>query len=265
MESELTIHPCMTPQSTLVNRSLADWSLATVWSWVGAMWLGSVAVVFAIDHGCSESLKLTPVSGELRRMISTMEHFGTPYGALLILITLWVVVPHARSRLLRTLCAALAAGIAANIIKLLVARTRPNAFDFNLPIWESFVGLGQSLAGGSQQQSFPSAHTAFAFGFAVMLGELFPTGRRWFFCLGAMVALQRVVSRAHFPSDVLVGAGVGVITARCYAGTTLIARLCDRIEARLFPSSLECGSSLSNSSRIESVGPVPVHTHSPPM
>jgi membrane-associated phospholipid phosphatase len=79
----------------------------------------------------------------------------------------------------------------------------------------------------SSLQSFPSAHTAAAFGLAVGLGVLFPQGRRWWLLLAAGCGLQRVMASRHFPSDVLVGAGIGLI-----AGAVAARRIAGMSEQR---------------------------------
>ena len=165
-------------------------SLLHSWLRAGGLLLLSGLCVALVDDPVSSSVRQHRVTGELRNLFQAVEHFGTPYGAVLILVTAWIVVPQVRTRVVRTLCAAIAAGLLANLVKLCVSRTRPIAFDFDNSIWMSFTGLFRWGAGGSGQQGFPSAHTAFAISFAVMLGEMFPVARRWFLCLGALVAVQ---------------------------------------------------------------------------
>ena len=200
----------------------------------GGLLLLSAASTLLLDHPCAGFLRRHVPSGEVMNLFQAVEHFGTPYGALLVLITAWIIVPQVRTRVVRTISAAIAAGLLADGVKLCVSRTRPGSFDFDQSILSSFHGLFQWGAGGSGQQSFPSAHTAFAVSFAVLLGEMFPVARRWFLGLAAMVAMQRVLSSAHYPSDAFAGAAIGFLTARCYAGTTFISRICEIVEARLF-------------------------------
>jgi membrane-associated phospholipid phosphatase len=68
-------------------------------------------------------------------------------------------------------------------------------------------------------QSFPSAHAATAVGLACGMTAVYPHAR-WVFALAAMMAaLQRLVTGAHYPSDVLAGAAIG-----CLAGALLWRR-----------------------------------------
>ena len=209
--------------------------LVHTWLTAGGLLLFSAASVAVLDQAVSRSLSRHHLPDELVDLFQAAEHFGTPYGAVLILVTVWLTHPALRSRVSRTFFAAITAGLLADLIKLCVSRTRPKAFDFDLSIQSSFTGLFPWGAGGSVQQGFPSAHTAFAMAFAVMLGELFPKARSWFLGLGVLVALQRVTTLAHFPSDVLAGAAVGLVTARYFLGTTPLGLVYDRMERHFFP------------------------------
>lgn len=213
--------------------SISDHPVSRSWWVAGCLLLLSATSMALLDHACSGYLQAHPPTGEVMSFFQAAEHFGTPYGALLILVSVWIVLPQVRTRVVRTISAAIAAGLLADLVKLCVSRTRPNVFDFDQSIWTSFTGVFQWGAGGSRHQGFPSAHTAFAISFAVMLGEMFPVARRWFLCLGSLVALQRVVSCAHFPSDVLAGSAIGYVTARYYAGTTFVSQICESVETRL--------------------------------
>jgi membrane-associated phospholipid phosphatase len=100
------------------------------------------------------------------------------------------------------------AGIVGEIVKLLVRRDRPGmhggAYAFRAFTdrpW-STVGLGM-----------PSSHAAVAFGAAAALSRLFPGARPVWYALAFACGLTRLLARAHFLSDVFVGAAIGVATA----------------------------------------------------
>jgi membrane-associated phospholipid phosphatase len=139
------------------------------------------------------------------------EPFGHAAGVVLIAATVLVLDPQRRRWAASLcLCGALSGGLLANVAKLLVGRTRPRNFDFAaINVWDTFAGLLPLGHGGSAAQSFPSAHTATATGLAVALAALYPRGRWWFAALAAMVAIHRVETSAHYPSDVCAGAIVG--------------------------------------------------------
>lgn len=61
--------------------------------------------------------------------------------------------------------------------------------------------------------SFPSGHTLHAFAFAALLSGFHPALAPLLWSFAVLVALSRVVLGLHFPSDVVVGALLGVGTA----------------------------------------------------
>ena len=64
------------------------------------------------------------------------------------------------------------------------------------------------------EHSFPSGHTMHAVAFATLLSAYYP-GLAWIvWPFAALVAASRVVLGLHFPSDVVVGAALGGVTAR---------------------------------------------------
>lgn len=94
-------------------------------------------------------------------------------------------------------------GIAAQVIKHLVGRMRPRfltelgAFDF----------LGPTLHRGAD--SFPSGHTTSAFAAAMALGLVTPRFRMPLFVFAILIAVSRIATGNHFPSDVIAGAALG--------------------------------------------------------
>ncbi|MGE0461736.1 MAG: phosphatase PAP2 family protein [Vicinamibacterales bacterium] len=58
--------------------------------------------------------------------------------------------------------------------------------------------------------SFPSGHTAAAFAGALAAGRLFPRARIAWWLLAGGIALSRVYVGAHWPTDVLSGAALGL-------------------------------------------------------
>lgn len=146
----------------------------------------------------------------VRELMSLAEAFGHGVGVTLVLATVSTLDPACRGALPRSIAAIIAAGCGANLIKLLVSRSRPSATDLiQLDSWHTFAGWFPLGKNGSLWQSFPSAHTATAVGLALVLAWLYPQGRRLFALFAIAVGCQRVLGGAHFPSDVLAGAAVG--------------------------------------------------------
>jgi diacylglycerol kinase (ATP) len=100
-------------------------------------------------------------------------------------------------------------GIAVEIpVKRLFGRQRP----FQAIVLAPVIG---PKPGG---YSFPSAHTAVSFAAAWLLGRECPRWRGAFYGLAALVGLSRVYLGAHYASDVLVGALVGLVMAPAARG-----------------------------------------------
>jgi undecaprenyl-diphosphatase len=59
----------------------------------------------------------------------------------------------------------------------------------------------------------PSGHATTAFAVLVAFGTLWPRGRTLLWIYALLIAASRVVVTAHYPSDVLAGAVVGVVGA----------------------------------------------------
>jgi len=70
-----------------------------------------------------------------------------------------------------------------------------------------------SIITPSDQFSFPSGHTSAAFMMATLLGYYFPPLIIPLYCWATLVGCSRVVLGVHFPTDILVGALLGICTA----------------------------------------------------
>lgn len=95
-------------------------------------------------------------------------------------------------------------GLVAEVLKLLLRRERPGAHD-GLYGFRPFDERTWSTAG----LALPSSHTMVAFAGAAMFARLYPRARWIGYSLAAGCAITRVLSRAHFVSDVVLGAGAG--------------------------------------------------------
>ena len=71
-----------------------------------------------------------------------------------------------------------------------------------------------------------------AVGLAAALIWLYPQGRFLFILLTVLVGCQRIVSGAHYPSDVLVGAAVGCLISTLFLHVGLLPKWFDRWEQR---------------------------------
>ena len=89
------------------------------------------------------------------------------------------------------------------VLKNSLKRNRPEAALINF----------HSIITPSDQFSFPSGHTSAAFMMATLLGYYFPLLMMPLYCWAILVGCSRVVLGVHFPTDILVGALLGMSTA----------------------------------------------------
>lgn len=70
---------------------------------------------------------------------------------------------------------------------------------------------------GSDSHSFPSGHTAWAFMGATMAAYELGGTSGWYafgaYTLATGIAVERVMDRHHYPTDVMAGAGIGIVSA----------------------------------------------------
>ncbi|MDA8163302.1 MAG: phosphatase PAP2 family protein [Desulfobacteraceae bacterium] len=97
------------------------------------------------------------------------------------------------------------AGVAVESIKHLAGRARPWLTD-------RLVFIGPSLKNG--YDSFPSGHATLVFCFAYIVSRYFPNLRAVSYAMACLIGLERVEYMAHFPSDVIMGAALGILTGK---------------------------------------------------
>lgn len=103
----------------------------------------------------------------------------------------------------RTVLAIAAAGIAANVLKVVAGRARPRALDTG--VWGFHF-----LEFGYRFNSFPSGHAAIAAAVAASICLARPAAWPLAAVLWLALAGGRVLTGSHFVSDVLAGGAVGV-------------------------------------------------------
>lgn len=112
-----------------------------------------------------------------------------------------------RSNVFFIFCSILAAGLVVQVTKVLVGRTRPilfEALDFSGFYPPSFDWVFNSM---------PSGHTAISFAGLVMIGMLVPRIKSLAWILAVLIGVSRVAQGAHWPSDVILGAFMGMMMA----------------------------------------------------
>src|ERR1700690_2492807 len=95
-----------------------------------------------------------------------------------------------------------------HVIKLVLGRRRPRD-DMEMGLY----GF-QPFAFNLEYNSFPSGHALTICCVAVIFTCVWPNWWPAFFAIAALLAVTRALLTAHFLSDVLIGAGIGLIAAR---------------------------------------------------
>ncbi|WP_128294200.1 phosphatase PAP2 family protein [Afifella aestuarii] len=126
----------------------------------------------------------------------------------------------------------LAAGLIVVVLKYVIGRARPKLFDTEgLAAFHPF-SFDPSWA------SFPSGHATNVAALGVALALLFPRARIVILTGAFWIAVSRLATRSHYPTDVvagfLLGGAVAWLTARIFAERRLVFRLdaAGRIERR---------------------------------
>ncbi|MBI4273661.1 MAG: phosphatase PAP2 family protein [Rhizobiales bacterium] len=178
--------------------------------------------MFLFDAAMAAGARLVP------RWIGFLFHTITDFGKSgwflwpigIVLIAMAVIGALALTRVNRLVLAALAArlmfiflaigipGLFVTIVKRLIGRARPSLtgppFD---PFSYSPFSWNPAFA------SIPSGHATTAFAAAIAIGALWPKTRWIMWSYAIVIAVSRVIVSAHYPSDVLVGAAVGMLGA----------------------------------------------------
>jgi membrane-associated phospholipid phosphatase len=92
-------------------------------------------------------------------------------------------------------------------LKILLARYRP------VMLFESGAYGFHFISAKWALNSTPSGHTLRMFSIMTALSMLFPRGRILFLTIATLVGMSRIAVTAHYPSDVLFGAFIGIFSA----------------------------------------------------
>ncbi len=173
----------------------------------GAFLVIFLVLLFWLDQLLVASLDRITVPARFHRAIEIIGK-GSVQGAVFLL---WMLAGWAAKRPLWVraggfgLGGSIATGLIVRVFKILVGRARPGAH------LGSLAFVGPSLASG--YHSFPSGHAASAFFFAHYLSRWTPRLSLFWYALAGLIALTRVIDQAHFPSDILAGALIGIAVA----------------------------------------------------
>ena len=112
--------------------------------------------------------------------------------------------PEAAARAWYLVTSVIVGGLLAEVMKLLLRRERPDVMDgdYSFRAWSDHPFSTSGLA-------WPSSHTMVAFAACTAMARLFPRARWVWYALAAGCGITRMLARAHFFSDVMLGALFG--------------------------------------------------------
>jgi undecaprenyl-diphosphatase len=97
-------------------------------------------------------------------------------------------------------------GLLSLAIKMTFGRARPRLYDSFGPFHFDLFSMKSSVL------SFPSGHAVTAFATAAALAFMAPRAAKPLLFVAVLVGVSRVVTGAHYPSDVIAGLAIGVAT-----------------------------------------------------
>ena len=194
------------------------------------LWICAFVAALALDRtvaqwvrhgGLDQKANWTPAHAQVAKLIKLGGTY--PITLLAALAAGWFHPLRRRAAGFVALCGA-ASGLSV-FIKWLVGRHRPVVGIDPMAI-HPFAGGWPGMVGFEKNLCFPSGHACLASAAAAAPAMLFPRARYAFYAVAALVALERVSENAHYLSDVVAGAGFGVLV------TFATARLLQVIAAR---------------------------------
>jgi membrane-associated phospholipid phosphatase len=169
-----------------------------------------------LDHAAYRKVARmsTPLLDRPLRQVSHLANFSKPWLLIAALLALFGGRRGRRAAATGIAAIGLTSLLVNQLMKLVRVRRRPHRLELGVP--ESrWVSMPSST-------SFPSGHSASAAAFAVSVGDVLPKLRHPLRLAAAVVAFSRVYTGVHYPSDIVLGAAVGVLFGR--ASSTIIKR-----------------------------------------
>ena len=186
--------------------------------WMLAIALAVLGVVSLFwDLEISRLATSIKIPGDVRKAIHLSEAFAHFSGVVVILGTLLIVDTKNRVRLIQACMLVTTSGVVSNAAKYIIPRYRPHSIgEASISIPSSWETWGVPWSGSWFEEavrSFPSGHSATAVALAIALSFIYPRGRWVFALLAFMACLQRLVSGAHFLSDIIAGSDIAVLVS----------------------------------------------------
>lgn len=167
---------------------------------IAAGWLLAIAAGKALDGSVTTWLTSDGVRRPLTDGIGTLLNVAV----YVCFPAVFLALPNWKRLFVGWNAALLLSTLLTHLLKWMVGRARPYAEQGAL----AYVPFSDAV----ELNSFPSGHTSSAVTIAALAGIFFPRFRLVFWFYALVVALERLVSRNHFLSDVIAGAGIGLFS-----------------------------------------------------
>ena len=174
------------------------------------------SVSFLVDNTVLRLVGARPISRSEDVAGLVSDYGDWPFLMLAALSFLLWAIWKKRSGMVRLVAtmmiASTLAGMVANTLRLTTGRTRPSMTEV-APGWYGLHHKDGYLFGDNKFNSFPSGHTATAFGFFAVLAFRKKTGTFLWLIPPVVMGVSRILIEAHHLSDVCFGAWFGLLAA----------------------------------------------------
>jgi membrane-associated phospholipid phosphatase len=175
------------------------------------LWALALGLAFLLDRRVADWVRHAPLYHRSDRFVPILKLPGNFFFTLAVCAVLAMFHRNRWRAALPLLISGPMVGLVYLFLKWSVGRRRPvivdAPFDFH-PFAHGLMGFVHSESG----LSFPSGHASLAFATATCLAAVMPRGAIVFFFLAIAVGAERVLENAHYVSDVVAGAGLGIIS-----------------------------------------------------
>jgi hypothetical protein len=162
-------------------------------------------LLIPLDSALTDVIPRTPADGKTDGFTEAANKLGGREGLLATIGGLYLLGDDYDKDTAKLALAALVnASITTEGVKMLTGRERPDVSGGLLKFH------GPTVSSGGDLKSFPSGHTAAAFAVATVLANRHPKQKWLYYGLATAVGYARIRKSAHFPSDVIVGAAIGI-------------------------------------------------------